>query len=108
MKSDNNESNDITTGQNAEINISDLPLEILLNDLFVERCSTFYNFDALVYHCDYSINSKDEFLALPADTLNTYIRNNTSYDSWEEMFGDAVAAYVESQLSNKTANHPVP
>jgi len=87
-----------SNNQNTEISISEIPFSTILNDLFMKGCSKFYSFDALVYHCDYSVISKDEFLALPIDTIDTYIRNYTAYDSWEEMFGDAVSAYVEKNL----------
>jgi len=101
MKAIKNDFNYMTASQEPEISISDVPFSILLNDLFVQRCLRFYSFDALVYHCDYAINTKDAFLALPTDTLDSYISDHTAYDSWEEMFADAVAAYVERNLGKQ-------
>ena len=81
--------------QQDELSVSDIPFSELLNDLFVQRCSKFYSFDDLVFSYNFKIKSKDAFLALPKADLDKYIFYFTSYNTWEEMFNDAVKAYLE-------------
>ena len=64
----------IPTDTKNKVSIPDLHFLTLLKDLFAETRSESCTFDGLVYYCDYSINSSDEFLPLPTDAIDTYLR----------------------------------
>lgn len=95
MEAININSTYLTDNQISETSISDIPFSELLNDLFIQRCSKFYSFDDLVFNYNFKIKSKGAFLALPKADLDKYIYYFTSYNTWDEMFNDAVKAYYE-------------
>lgn len=100
MKVNNLDTEYIKTTLSSKALVCNLSLLKLLNYLFNESCDKSYAFNDIVYHCDYIINSKDEFLSLPIETHETSSKDNTSFDSWEEMIGDTLAEYLERQLGN--------
>lgn len=79
---------------------SGIPFATLLNNLTAHKCSEYSLFENLEYYCDYSVNDKGVFVALPIESLDTNTRRRFFDNPWEERFGEAVAMYVERNLSH--------
>lgn len=75
-----------------------VPLSELLNDDFIAEHSSFASFNKLLAASPFKVETKEDFEAIPNDDWNTYIANNTSFESWEEMQHRAAAEYLANQI----------
>ncbi|WP_105258114.1 hypothetical protein [Pseudoalteromonas sp. T1lg88] len=66
---------------------------------FISGCSPFKNLDELFAASGFKIESKEDLEAVPSDEWEHFIVTTTTFESWEEMQRQAVAAYVKKQLS---------
>jgi hypothetical protein len=75
-----------------------MPLRELLNNDFIAKYSLFASFDELIASSTFKVETKDDFEAIPDAEWDTYIANNTSFESWEKMQRQAAAEYLVKQI----------
>ena len=75
-----------------------IPITELLTSEFLSTCSHFKSAVELFETSGFTMRSQEEFDAIPDDKWNAFIRQNTSYSSWEEMLKAATAAWVKREL----------
>ncbi len=76
----------------------DILLAELLNPEFLSSCSRFNSLDDLLKSSGFEIKSMEDLKAIPDDAWNKFIRENTSYKSWEEMQQSASTAWARKKL----------
>ena len=74
-------------------------MDKVINDGFVSSCSKYNSFDELLTASPFDANSPEEFKAIPDKEWDTYISENTSFSTWEEMQIKAMELYVHNQLT---------
>lgn len=75
-----------------------VPITELLTLEFLSTCSHFKSAVELFETSGFTMSSQEEFDAIPDDKWNAFIRQNTSYSSWEEMLKAASTAWVKREL----------
>ena len=73
--------------------------DVLFNQNFMSKHSNFSSFDELLKVGNYTVNSKDDFEAIPESELDTLISEHTNFNSWEEMKVVAGKEYALSKLN---------
>ncbi|MBL1267698.1 MAG: hypothetical protein COA87_008105 [Halomonas sp.] len=77
---------------------SEVKLANLFHPEFMSNCSSYTSFEALVEASDFTVESAEDFAAIPDDEWDAFISKSTSYASWEEMQKAAAADYARRQL----------
>jgi len=72
----------------------------LFNDNFMKEHSKFNSFQELLDNSKFKPTTKEEFLAIPDDEWDVYIKENTNFESWKEMYQNAGQAYMAEQVKN--------
>ena len=62
------------------------------------NCSNFNDIEHLFEASGFTVESKEDFEAIPDDKWNEFIVKNTSFNSWEDMQKEAMNLYVKEQL----------
>lgn len=79
-----------------------VPLNILLNDLFMLNYTTFDNIDTFI---DSGFGDKyATFQDIPIEELNEYVRENTKFENWDTMLQVASNEYMRNRLRNAIKN----
>jgi hypothetical protein len=81
-----------------EMDGSDVPLTDIITDEFVQRCSNYSSLSDLIDASGYSVESQEDFAAIPDEKWDGFIREKTSYQSWEEMLNAAGQEYMKKHL----------
>jgi hypothetical protein len=75
-----------------------IALKDLLTPTFVAGCSSYASLDDLFTASPFTINTLDDFKAIPDAEWDTFISTNTSFATWEEMQHAAMREYVRGKL----------
>jgi hypothetical protein len=75
-----------------------VPLLELLTPSFVSACSQFWDAEALFKASGFSVESQDDFNAIPQSDWDEFIRANTSFENWQALLDAAVAEWTKKQL----------
>lgn len=75
-----------------------VPIADLLTPTFLSRCSRFQSAAELFEASGFTVNSQEDFAAIPDQQWDTFIRQNTSYSTWEEMLKAALADWTKREL----------
>lgn len=75
-----------------------IPIAELLNPLFISRYTRFSNVDEMLDASGFSIESKDDFAAVPDDQWDVFIRSVSSFSDWQEMLSTAGQEWVAKKL----------
>jgi hypothetical protein len=76
----------------------DVLLSELLSQPFLAGCSRFSSVDELFKASGFSINSAEDFKAIPDDKWAEFIRENTTFADWSEMLTAASAVWTKGRL----------
>ena len=76
----------------------DIPIPELLTPSFVAGCSRFVSADEMFQASGFKIESPEDFKAVPDSEWDAFVKNHTSFGSWQEMLGAAGAAWTKKQL----------
>ena len=72
--------------------------EVSLDDLFTKEfmnsCSEYNTFNELLDAGGFDSSSQEAFEAIPDEEIDVFIKENTNYDSWEDMLGSANDEYI--------------
>lgn len=75
-----------------------VPMSELLAPSFLAGCTLFNSANELFEKSGYKIESQEDFSAIPDERWDEFIRNNTSFSSWNEMLQAASAAWARRKL----------
>ena len=62
---------------------------------FISKYSNFIDVEHLFNESNFKIQSEDDLDNILRDELNSFIINNTLFDSWDEMQKTAMALYIK-------------
>jgi len=65
---------------------------------FMAKNTKHQTIDALVKASGFTINSKEDFKAIPDDQWDSYIQQNTRFSNWKEMQQTAANEYFARKL----------
>lgn len=75
---------------------------VTLKELFDEKFMTTYTNSSTIsdffHKGNFNIKSAEDFKAIPPDTLNSFISQNSDFDTWSDMLKKASAIHVKKQL----------
>jgi|GEM_PF-1306936 len=77
----------------------EIPLNELMTNDFVRKHTTHDTFES--FAIESGLISKGEEITeeiLNSDEFNEYVKNNTSFDSWQNMLENASVEYIQKQL----------
>jgi hypothetical protein len=77
---------------------SQIKLKDFMTSKFISNCSNFNDIEHLFEASGFTVESKEDFEAIPDDKWNEFIVKNTSFNSWEDMQKEAMNLYVKEQL----------
>lgn len=79
-------------------NKKSITLDELMNDSFVSSHSKYKSFDELLSSSPFTVETAEDFKAIHDDEWDSYINQNTDYDSWKEMQVKAFEYYAKEQI----------
>jgi hypothetical protein len=85
----------------GEINGSEVALTEIFTPKFLSTCSKFTSTQEMFTAAGFSGLSQVDYDAMPREDLDAFVRSNTSYDSWEAMYGAAGAEYIRTKIGFK-------
>ncbi len=98
-------SKDIT---NNDLNITNISNElndtykisfyILFSDRFIRKYTAFDSHEEMLKKTGVKIEFEEDIEKYTDDELDLYIKNNSSFNSWDEMIQEAVSNYFAEQL----------
>lgn len=77
---------------------SQIKLKDFMTPKFISNCSKFNDLEHLFNESGFTIESKEDYEAIPDDKWNEFIVKNTPFNSWAEMQKEAMNIYVKEQL----------
>lgn len=77
---------------------TEIKLDELMNPVFVSGCSKFANIEDLFDASGFTVESPEDFAAIPDEEWEKFIVGHTSFSSWEEMQQQAMQHYTKQQL----------
>ncbi|MGL6455025.1 hypothetical protein [Aeromonas caviae] len=99
IKSSNGNLRQLTKNLEEISDITKLTLVELMPPQFVSNCSSFPSIDELFDASGFKIDTPEDFAAIPDDEWDSFIIENTSYESWSEMQQAAADEYFKAVLN---------
>ena len=65
---------------------------------FMREHTKFASVDEMVEKSPFTVNSAEDFKAIPDDDWDEYVRKHTQFHSWQEMVNRAATANVTKEL----------
>ncbi|EBQ6113496.1 hypothetical protein DAZ36_25185 [Salmonella enterica subsp. enterica serovar Enteritidis] len=75
-----------------------VPLTDLLNPAFIASCSKFSSVEELFDASGFKIESAEDLKAIPDAEWDSFIKSNTTYESWLEMQKSAAVLWAKGKL----------
>lgn len=75
-----------------------VPFTELFNDKFMVKYTSFKTLDELFEKSGFKVESQEDFKNIPDAEWDIFIKENTKFSSWEEMYSEAATKYVATQL----------
>ena len=73
----------------------------LFNEGFMAKYSNLQTIDEMFDQAGVTIESEDDFTALPEEKLNSIVKQHTNFGSWKEMLGKASEEYLGSEMKKR-------
>ncbi|WP_460152793.1 hypothetical protein [Pseudomonas sp. S2_B07] len=88
-----------TLAATTEVKLGDM-----MNPAFVSAHSSFANLDDLVNGSGFKVETAEDFKAIPDDEWDIFIKENTDFESWQEMQAAAHRDYVAAIIGKGIGN----
>jgi hypothetical protein len=75
-----------------------VPFDSLFTPSFMIEHTQFDSFDGFLDNGGFDVNSEADFEAIPDDVFDEYVRENSSFDSWQDMLNQAGVEYLQAKL----------
>ena len=76
--------------------------EVSLNDLltrsFMRKHSRFSSFEKFLDASPFTVETPEDFEAIPDAEMDAYVSSVTDFDSWEDMLGEATQEYISRKM----------
>ena len=76
----------------------DVPVSEFLTDGFLSQCTKFSSVEDMFKASGFTIESQEDFAAIPDDQWNDFIRSHSSFDSWQAMLEAAGKEWAQKKL----------
>ncbi|CAG9001742.1 MAG: hypothetical protein CENE_03768 [Candidatus Celerinatantimonas neptuna] len=76
-----------------------IPLNVLLNDHFIQRCSFCRDVSEFFSGYEFKVDSADMLDEFPKQQIDDFIAQHSDYLSWDEMRNQAVKEYILLHLA---------
>lgn len=86
---------DATEELNGE---QDIPLDDLLVPEFIQEHSSFKTFDEMLKAGGFSMETEEDYDAIPDEVLDLHVSKTTDFTSWEQMLEEALSEYLSRKL----------
>mgnify|MGYP000601476860 CR=1 FL=1 len=80
-------------GSKTEVKFSEL-----FSEDFMANCSSYSSIDEMFKAFGFRIETKEDFKEIPDAEWEVFIKENTNFDSWQEMQKSAFTIYTKKQL----------
>lgn len=77
---------------------STIPIKDLLTNDFMRLHTKYDSLQAMFDQSPFTINSQEDFAAIPDDQWDAYIKANTKFSTWKEMRTQAVEEFLRKRL----------
>lgn len=64
---------------------------------FLKKCSSFNNIDDLISNSPFEVKTKEDFLNIPDDVWDSYIKSVTTFNSWNDMLVAASNFFIKNK-----------
>lgn len=75
-----------------------IPVADLLSADFMRSVSSFASFEEMLAQSPFTVDSAEDFKAIPDAEWDDYVRKTTRFSSWREMLQAAAAAWTKARL----------
>jgi hypothetical protein len=75
-----------------------VPVAELLTGEFMRRHTKFGSLDAMIEASPFTVESAEDFRAIPDAEWDAFVRQQTRFSSWREMLSSAGAEWMKKQL----------
>ncbi len=72
--------------------------EELFTKSFMQKYTSFSSIDELLSAGGFSVETNEDFEAIPDKEFDEHIAASTKFDNWEDMLNEATSQYVSRQL----------
>lgn len=72
--------------------------ENLFTTSFMKKYTQFQSIEEFFSSSGFDVTSQEDFEAIPEKDLDAYVSNNTSFETWEDMFSKAMVGYAAKKL----------
>lgn len=76
----------------------DVQLGVIFNEGFIQSHTKFSSIDDLFEKAGFKVESKEDFDAIPQEDIDSFVRDNTNFEDFNEMYKSATTEYVKKQL----------
>ncbi|MCQ1053241.1 hypothetical protein NNO95_02410 [Acinetobacter baumannii] len=73
-------------------------LGTLFNEGFIQSHTDFESIDELFEKAGFKVESEEDFAAIPQEEIDTFVRENTKFESFTDMQQQAATEYFGKQL----------
>ncbi|MEY8381943.1 hypothetical protein AALG83_02075 [Christensenellaceae bacterium 44-20] len=70
----------------------------ILTPEFLQTTSSLSSFDELLDKSGFKVETQEDFIAIPEEEFDQYIRSISSFNSWSDMLDCAFEEYIANQL----------
>ena len=75
---------------------------VSFEDLFAEEFMRKYtdvtSFESFIEQSQWQVESEEDFEAIPEDEFDEYVKANSDFESWEDMFGTAAKEWIAREI----------
>ena len=75
-----------------------VPVSELLTDSFISRHTSFSSVDEMFKASGFTIETQEDFAAIPDAEWDNYIRSVSSFENWQSMLGAAGQEWAKRKL----------
>lgn len=79
-------------------NNKELSFDTIFNENFMKQNTNFNNISELITAGGFTVNSQQDFEAIPEDKFDIHIQATTKFASWQEMLGKATEQHIFKKL----------
>ena len=76
----------------------EVPLNDLFPQTFMQKHSRFSSFNQFLDASPFTVETSEDFDAIPDVEMDTYVSSVTDFDSWKDMLSEATQEYVSRKM----------
>jgi hypothetical protein len=76
----------------------EVPMNEVLTPDFLSSCSRFSSLEDMFTASGFKVESPEDFKAIPDDEWDAFIQQNTNFESWQQMLGEAGSVWAKNRI----------